>query len=51
MNMCDGKIKMQVIAAEGKIQVVEYSVNFLLNNLNMAAGIIMITNRKLINHE
>ena len=40
-EMRDGKIKMQVIAAEGKVQVVELSVNVLLNNLKMAEGIIL----------
>jgi hypothetical protein len=50
-EMRDGKIKMQVIAAKGKVQVVEFSVKVLLNNLKMAEGMIIITNRKLLNHD
>jgi two-component system CheB/CheR fusion protein len=37
----DGKFKIQVIAAAGEIPVVEWSVNVLLNNLKMAAGMIL----------
>jgi hypothetical protein len=44
-KMLDGKIKMQVIAAGGNMQVVEWSVNVLLNNLKMAAGMIIINKK------
>jgi two-component system CheB/CheR fusion protein len=39
----DGKFKMQVIAAGGNTPVAEWSVNVLLNNLKMPAGMIIIT--------
>jgi two-component system CheB/CheR fusion protein len=45
-KMLDGKIKMQVIAAGGNTQVVEWSVNVLLNNLKIAAGMIIINKKK-----
>jgi two-component system CheB/CheR fusion protein len=45
-KMLDGKIKMQVIAAGGNMQVVEWSVNVLLNNLKIAAGMIIINKKK-----
>ena len=45
-----GNIKMQVIAAGGNTPVVEWSVNILLNDMNVAAGMILI-NKKLSNHE
>ena len=38
----DSKFKMQVIADGGKTQIVEWSVNMLLNNLKMPVGMIMI---------
>ena len=41
-KMLDGKFKMQVIAAGGYMPVVEWSVNVLLNNQKMAAGMIII---------
>ena len=41
-NMEDSKIKMQVIAAGGKMTDVEWSVNVLLNNQKMAAGILLL---------
>jgi two-component system CheB/CheR fusion protein len=40
-KMIDGKIKMQLIAAGGKIQVIEWSVNVLLNSLKKPAGILL----------
>ena len=44
-KMLDGKFKMQVIAAGGNMPVVEWSVNVLLNNLKIAAGMIIITKK------
>jgi two-component system, chemotaxis family, CheB/CheR fusion protein len=41
----DGKHKMQVIAAGGNLPIVEWSVNVLLNNLKMPAGMIIITKK------
>ena len=40
-QMLDGKYKMKVIAAGGNMPVVEWSVNVLLNNLKMPAGMIL----------
>jgi two-component system CheB/CheR fusion protein len=40
-KLLNGKSKMQVIAAGGTITVVKCSVNVLLNNLKMAAGMIL----------
>ncbi len=45
-EVLDGKFKMQVIAAGGNMPVVEWSVNVLLNNQKMAAGMI-ISNKKI----
>jgi two-component system, chemotaxis family, CheB/CheR fusion protein len=42
----DGKLKMQVIAAGGNLQIVEWSVNIVQNIQKMPAGIIMITKTK-----
>jgi hypothetical protein len=36
---------MQVIAAGGNMQVIEWTVNVLLNNLKMATGMIIITKK------
>ncbi len=47
----NGTVKMQVVAAGGKIQDVECSVNVLLSNMKMPAGMIIITNRILLNHD
>ncbi|MCX6234077.1 MAG: PAS domain-containing protein [Bacteroidetes bacterium] len=44
-KMLDGKFKMQVIEAGGYMPVVEWSVNVLLNNLKMPAGMIIITKK------
>jgi two-component system CheB/CheR fusion protein len=44
-KMLDSKFKMQVIAAGGYMPVVEWSVNVLLNNQKMAAGMIIINKR------
>ena len=41
----DGKIKMQVKAAGGKMPVVEWSVHVLLNNLKIPAGMLLITKK------
>jgi two-component system CheB/CheR fusion protein len=41
----DCKFKMQVIAAGGNMQVIEWTVNVLLNNLKMATGMIIITKK------
>ena len=38
----DVKFKMQIIAADGLMPKVEWSVNILLNNMKMPVGIIMI---------
>ena len=38
----DVKFKMQIIAADGLMPKVEWSVNILLNNMKMPAGMIMI---------
>jgi two-component system, chemotaxis family, CheB/CheR fusion protein len=45
MNVSDATLKMQVIAAGGNRIVVEWSVIVLLNNLKMAAGIVLITKK------
>jgi two-component system CheB/CheR fusion protein len=45
-KILDGKFKMQVIAAGGYMPVVEWSVNVLLNNQKMAAGMIIINKKK-----
>ena len=42
-NTSEEKLKMQVITEGGNIQVVEYSVNVLLNSLKMPAEMILIT--------
>lgn len=47
----DGVIKLKVMTAGNKIQVVECAVNVLLSNLNLAAGMIIITKRKSNNHD
>jgi len=39
----DSKFKIQVIADTGKMSVVQWSVNVLLNDLKMAAGMIIMT--------
>ena len=39
----DGKIKMKVIAHGGKMHVVEWSVNILLDNRKIVAGMIIVT--------
>jgi len=44
-RLTDGKFKMQVIAAGGNVQVVECSANVLVNDLKMAAGMIIITKK------
>lgn len=41
----DGKFKMQVIAAGGKMIIVEWTINVLLNNLKKPAGIMMIAKK------
>jgi two-component system, chemotaxis family, CheB/CheR fusion protein len=41
----DSKLKMQVIASEGNMPVVEWSVNVLLNNLKLTTGMILITKK------
>jgi two-component system CheB/CheR fusion protein len=48
-KMSDSSIKMQVIAAGGKVAVVEWSVNVLLNHLNKATGLLFL--QKKIEHE
>ncbi|MFH0865368.1 MAG: CheR family methyltransferase, partial [Bacteroidota bacterium] len=40
-----GKFKMQILAAGGNMPIVEWSINVLLNNLKMAAGMIIITKK------
>jgi two-component system CheB/CheR fusion protein len=40
-EMIDGKIKTKLIVAGGKMPVVEWSVNILLNSLKMPAGILL----------
>jgi two-component system, chemotaxis family, CheB/CheR fusion protein len=40
-KMVDDEIKMQVVAAEGKLLMVEWSVNVLLNNLKLPIGILL----------
>jgi two-component system CheB/CheR fusion protein len=45
-KVLNGKFKMKVIAAGGNMPVVEWSVNVLLNNQKMAAGMI-ISNKKI----
>ena len=42
-NTSEEKLKLQVITEGGNIQVVEYSVNVLLNSLKMPAEMILIT--------
>jgi two-component system CheB/CheR fusion protein len=44
-KMHDSKFKMQVMAAGGYMPVVEWSVNVLLNNQKMAAGMILINKK------
>jgi len=44
-KMSDSNIKMQVIAAGGKVEVVDWSVNVLLNHLKIAAGLLLIQKR------
>lgn len=44
-KMLDSKLKMQVIAAVGYIPVIEWSVNVLINNQKMAAGMIIINKK------
>jgi two-component system CheB/CheR fusion protein len=44
-KMLDSNYKMQVIAAGGYMPVVEWSVNVLLNNQKMAAGMIIINKK------
>jgi two-component system CheB/CheR fusion protein len=46
MKMNDGNIKMQVIAAGGKVMDVEWSVSVLLNHLKMAAGLLLLQKNK-----
>jgi two-component system, chemotaxis family, CheB/CheR fusion protein len=41
-NAIDSRFKMQVIAAGKKMQVVDSSVNILLNNLKMPVGLILL---------
>jgi hypothetical protein len=41
----DGKFKMQVIATGGKLIIVEWTINVLLNNLKKPAGIMMIAKK------
>jgi len=41
-RLLSGKFKMQVIAAGGTVQVVKCTINVLLNNLKMAAGMILL---------
>jgi two-component system, chemotaxis family, CheB/CheR fusion protein len=45
-KMIDGKIKMEVIVAGGKIAEVEWSVNVLLNNLKIPIGILLSQNKQ-----
>jgi len=40
-ELLDGNLKIQVMAADGNMPVVKLSVNILLNNLKMAAGMIL----------
>jgi two-component system CheB/CheR fusion protein len=40
-----GKIEMQVITSGGKITVVDWKVNVLLNNMKIAVGMILITKK------
>ena len=47
-KMVDGKIKMKMYAAEGKLSDVEWSVNVLLNNLKLPIGI-LLSQKKLYN--
>jgi len=48
-KMVDGKIKMKMYAAEGKLSDVEWSVNVLLNNLKLPIGILL--SQKKLSHE
>jgi two-component system, chemotaxis family, CheB/CheR fusion protein len=48
-KMVDGKIKMKMYAAEGKLSDVEWSVNVLLNNLKLPIGILL--SQKKLNNE
>ena len=48
-KMGNGKIKMQVISVGGKMPVVEWSVNLLLNDLKTAVGILL--SKKKLSHE
>ena len=41
-RLTGGKFKMQVIAANGSVQVVEWSANVMSNNLKVATGIIIM---------
>jgi len=40
-KLLDGNFKMQVITAGGNIQIVKWYVNILLNNMKIAAGLIL----------
>ncbi|MDP4208185.1 MAG: CheR family methyltransferase [Bacteroidota bacterium] len=46
----DGKLKMQVLTAEGNAPVIEWSVHLLQNNLKIPTGMIIITKNSL-SHE
>jgi len=48
-KMIDGKIKMKMFNAEGKLSDVEWSVNVLLNNLKLPIGILL--SQKKLNNE
>jgi two-component system CheB/CheR fusion protein len=48
-KMIDGKIKMKMFNAEGKLFDVEWSVNVLLNNLKLPIGILL--SQKKVNNE
>ncbi len=47
-NLDDGKLKMQVIASDGKKPVIEWSVNTIINKLEVAVGIILTSNKMII---
>jgi PAS domain S-box-containing protein len=45
-SMADSKIKMQVIAAGGKMQVAEWSASVLLNNQKKPAGVLLLLKKQ-----
>jgi len=45
-QMLEGKYKMKVKAAGGKMPVVEWHINILLNNEKIPAGMLIINSKK-----